>query len=82
VRLTERGQLHVSNQPEQTDTKVLLSVSEAATALSLSRSLLYELLMRGEVPSIKIGRSRRVPVKALHDFVARQLSDTQGGNVR
>jgi excisionase family DNA binding protein len=72
----------MSNQLDQPGTKVLLSVSEAATALSLSRSVLYELLMRGEVLSIKIGRSRRVPVKALHDFVARQLSDTQGGSTR
>jgi len=72
----------MSNQLERPGTKVLLSVSEAASALSLSRSVLYELLMRGEVLSIKIGRSRRVPVKAVHDFVARQLSDIQGGSMR
>ena len=65
----------MSNQSDKTDDKVLLSVEEAARALSLSRSLMYDLLMHGDVLSIEIGRSRRVPVKALHDFVARQLAD-------
>jgi hypothetical protein len=30
--------------------------------------------MRREIRSIKLGRKRRIPVTALNDFVARQLS--------
>lgn len=56
--------------------KVLLSVEETAVALSMGRSFVYHLLTRGEIFSVKVGRTRRVPVKALHDYVAR-LTDQQ-----
>ncbi len=54
--------------------KKLVSVAEAALILGLSRSLLYTLVMRQELPSVKIGRARRIPVSALDDFVSRQLA--------
>jgi excisionase family DNA binding protein len=50
---------------------VLLRPQEAADALGISRSKLYELLRAGEVESVCIARSRRVPVDALNDYVAR-----------
>ena len=50
---------------------VLLRPREAADALGISRSKLYELLRAGEVESVCIARSRRVPVDALNDYVAR-----------
>ncbi len=53
--------------------KVLLSVDEAASALSMGRTFVYDLLTRGEIVSIKIGRRRRIPVSALQAFVTRQL---------
>lgn len=49
--------------------QVLVDVAEAARRLGLGRSTVYELIGRGELESIVIGRSRRVPVKALEDFV-------------
>ena len=52
--------------------EVLISVEEAARRLDISRSTLYLLIQRGELQSIKIGASRRVPVAALDEFVARQ----------
>ena len=52
--------------------EVLISVEEAARRLNISRSTLYLLVLRGELQSIKIGASRRVPVAALDEFVARQ----------
>lgn len=52
-------------------TKLLLDVDEAAEALGVKRTHLYQLLGRGELESVKIGRSRRVPVGALEDYVAR-----------
>jgi excisionase family DNA binding protein len=42
--------------------------------LSIDRSTLYDLLMNGEIPSIKIGRARRIPVKALESWVADQTA--------
>jgi excisionase family DNA binding protein len=55
--------------------KKLLTVPEAAAVLGLSRSLLYEMVTRGEVPSLKIGRARRIPVMALDTFIAERLAD-------
>ena len=57
------------------ESKVLLSVDEAAVALSLGRSAVYDLIMRKELASIKVGRMRRVPVMALHHYVNRRLEE-------
>jgi excisionase family DNA binding protein len=51
--------------------KLLLTPEQAAELLSISRSKLYELIARGELDSVRIGASRRVPTAALEDFVAR-----------
>jgi excisionase family DNA binding protein len=39
----------------------LLSPLEAAHALGMSRSRLYQLISEGEIASVKDGRSRRIP---------------------
>src|SRR5262249_16026723 len=51
--------------------KLLFKVEEAAQLLSLSRKTLYDLMHRGELASLKIGGSRRIPLTALHAFIAR-----------
>lgn len=43
----------------------LLSIDEAMAFLSISRSTLYELMDKGLLPWSKIGRSRRIPRRAL-----------------
>lgn len=58
--------------------KLLLTVEEVAARLSLGRTFVYELIMRGDIASIKIGRRRRIPVSAVYDFVKRQLSTMTG----
>ncbi len=55
--------------------KKLLTVAEAAFVTGCSRSLLYLKLMSGEIPSIKIGRARRIPIAALDEWVARQVEE-------
>lgn len=44
-------------------------VDEAAEALQLSRSLIYELIRSGQLRSVKAGRRRLVPVEALTEYV-------------
>ncbi|MGN9846203.1 helix-turn-helix domain-containing protein [Nonomuraea sp. H19] len=50
-------------------TRLLLTVPEAAQALAISRSKLYQLLATGAVASLRIDGSRRIPVSALNDFI-------------
>lgn len=47
----------------------LIRIDEAARYLSVGRSTLYELIARGDVPTIHIGRAVRVPTEALKDYV-------------
>ena len=49
---------------------VLYSVDEAAWALRLSKSVLYELIRSGRLRTVKAGRRRLVPVTALAEYVA------------
>jgi excisionase family DNA binding protein len=53
---------------------VLYDVDEAAEALRLSRSALYELIRSRRLRSVKAGRRRLVPVSALEEYV-RSLDD-------
>jgi excisionase family DNA binding protein len=50
--------------------KMLLTVPEAAAALAISRSKLYELFAAGVVRSVRVDGSRRVPINAIEDYVA------------
>jgi excisionase family DNA binding protein len=51
--------------------RVVLTVEEAAEALAIGRTTMYELISSGAVESVQIGRLRRVRADALGDFVAR-----------
>lgn len=55
--------------------KKLVTAAEAAVLLGISRAHLYGLIMRGEIPSIKIGRARRIPVSVIDEWVAKQLAE-------
>jgi excisionase family DNA binding protein len=64
-----RGEVPVSVSQEFRPTKLLLTVTEASQVLAISRSKLYELLNSGHLPSVHIGRSRRIRMKDVEDFV-------------
>jgi excisionase family DNA binding protein len=49
--------------------KLLLTLKEASEVLAISRSKLYGLLNSGDLPSVYIGRSRRLRMTDLEDFV-------------
>lgn len=49
--------------------KLLLKPEEAAELLSIGRSKVYELIGTGELASVRIGASRRIPADALAEFV-------------
>lgn len=57
---------------------LLVRVEEAARILCLSRSTIYEMLDRGELPSVRRGAARRIPIAALRAWVERQIGTTGG----
>lgn len=51
----------------------------AAAFLKLSVASVYALMGRGELPYAKIGRSRRIPRRALVELAARHLVGSRAG---
>jgi len=62
-------------------TTILLTINAAAEALSVSARTVRRLLDRGDLSTIRIGRTVRVSAADMADYVARQItpSDTQAG---
>ena len=54
------------------ESRILLTPEAAASRLSCGRSTVYELIQEGRLESIRIGRSRRIPVAALERFIEAQ----------
>ncbi|MEO8899863.1 MAG: helix-turn-helix domain-containing protein [Candidatus Dormibacter sp.] len=52
----------------------LLDVNEVADVLGCGRTLVYELIGRGELRRVKIGRLTRVPAAELDIYVQRKLA--------
>ena len=53
--------------------RLMLRPAEAAEALGISRSKVYELIASGQIPSIRLGGSVRVPVQALREWIENEL---------
>ena len=56
--------------------RALLSIAEAGEALHLGETKVKELVARGDLLSVKIGKSRRIPVSALQAYVERLVSES------
>ena len=54
--------------------RFLLRPEEAADALGISRSRLYAMIAKGTIPSVKLGKSRRIPTAALRRWVEAQVT--------
>lgn len=61
--------------------QLLLTPESAAERLAIGERTLYRLLEAGELPSVRIGRSRRIPADALVEYVER-LRAEQGQPVK
>ncbi len=62
----------MESQKEAPTQRLLLRVPEAAKALGLGRTKIYELITAGELPVIRVGRAVRVSVTALQKWVEQQ----------
>ena len=52
--------------------RLTYSVGEAAEAVGVGRTFMFDLIRRGEIRSFKAGKRRLVPIAALHEWVERQ----------
>lgn len=57
--------------------RLFIKPKEAAGALCFGRSKIYELIADGTIPSVRIGKSIRVPIKELLEWVNRQSNGSQ-----
>jgi excisionase family DNA binding protein len=51
-------------------TRLLLTVEEAADCLGVGRTYMFPMISRGKVPSVRVGKLRRVKPEDLEDYVA------------
>jgi len=56
--------------PEQ----LLVTIEEAGKMIRVGRTRMYELVASRTIPSVRIGRSVRVPVAALREWINGEMS--------
>lgn len=61
-----------------TTDRLLLRPMEAAEALGIGRSRIYEMLREGQLPVVRLGKSVRIPADRLRDWIdANTVEPTQ-----
>ena len=60
-----------------TDSRLLLTLRQAADELQLGETMTKRLVATGALLSVKIGRSRRVPRNALQAFVEKLQAEQE-----
>ena len=56
-------------QPSTLGQVRFLTVAEVAEIMRVSRMTVYRLVHSGELPAVRVGRSFRVPEKAVHSYL-------------
>jgi excisionase family DNA binding protein len=46
-----------------------LTVAEVASVMRVSKMTVYRMVHAGELPAVRVGRSFRVPEKAVHEYL-------------
>ena len=69
--LPEAAARHVKGPPASPtgSDRLVLTVDEAAYLLNISRGLAYELVARGELPAIRLGRRIVIPRVAMEELL-------------
>lgn len=60
------------------DSPLLYTPERTAVRLDVSRTTVYALLAAGELESVRIGRSRRIPAESVESYVARLRAGRNG----
>jgi len=59
------------------ETRQLLKAADVAKILNISQSLVYRMLQRGKIPSIRINQSIRVDPGDLQQFIENNRSENE-----
>lgn len=51
-----------------------LTVAEVAAIMRVSKMTVYRLVHSGELPAVRVGRSFRVPERAVNDFLRQSFN--------
>jgi len=65
---TPGGTPERSVAPELSEVK-FLTVAEVAAVMRVSKMTVYRMVHSAELPAVRVGRSFRVPEKAVHDYL-------------
>ncbi|WP_028935716.1 helix-turn-helix domain-containing protein [Pseudonocardia spinosispora] len=63
-----------ARSPEPETDRTLLTVAEVAAMVRVSKMTIYRLAHAGELPSVRVGRSIRIPTHAVETLRAVQQS--------
>jgi excisionase family DNA binding protein len=73
---SERNELGVHPvDPALAEVK-FLTVAEVAAVMRVSKMTVYRMVHAGELPAVRVGRSFRVPEKAVHDYLRAAFIET------
>ncbi|HET7475507.1 MAG TPA: helix-turn-helix domain-containing protein [Dermatophilaceae bacterium] len=53
-----------------------LTVAEVASIMRVSKMTVYRLVHAGDLPAVRVGRSFRVPERAVNDYLRSSFIDT------
>ena len=73
----ELRQLVPPGRPTE-DGPLLVTIKKAAEMLAIGQTEVWRLVGLGELPSVKMGRSRRVLVRGLEEYVRLRLQEAEG----
>jgi excisionase family DNA binding protein len=59
----------LNGAPEANQRRLVLTVPQVAAELQIPASTVYDLIRRGEIPSVRVGKRIRVPKRRLEDWI-------------
>ena len=65
---------HMPSNSAALDAPLVASPNQAMRAIQVSRKKLYELINTGELESYTGGKSRRITVKSINEYIERRLA--------
>ena len=66
---TETTEPQVANEPHAAELQ-LYTIEEAMTMLRMGRTTIFDLLRNGRLNSVREGRARRIPPRAIAEYIA------------